>query len=194
MQDSNNSQDELNTQALMLAKVVRRILEKEGDIILSKDPELKLKPIVDFNKKMRVGTLEKFNIRTFISTVNFYESKEKMDAHVAHGIIIIYLAEDYIEELFKKLHYKSNLDADDEEASQEICGKFANVILENFKTSMSQSGYQDLTMSLFSTYVNRVDEGVEAYLANPVFYEISFYIRDKKRLVIDFNLGPVTKE
>ena len=70
--------DKFYIQALMLAEVVRRILEKKADLALSAKPRLELKPITEFRKRMRVTSVTKFDEKTYISTVNFYENQEKL--------------------------------------------------------------------------------------------------------------------
>ena len=53
--------DEYYVQALLLAEVVRRILEVKANVRLKKKPKIQRKPIAEFMKRMRVSTLGKFN-------------------------------------------------------------------------------------------------------------------------------------
>ena len=63
--------DEFYVQALLLAEVTRRILSVKANVRLSSKPVMKVKPISEFRKRMRISSLEKFDTSTYISTINF---------------------------------------------------------------------------------------------------------------------------
>lgn len=159
---------------------------------MAKVSSIEKKPVVDFMQRMRVSSLEKFEQSTFISTINFYQNLDDMENHVAIGVIIVYIPEDYIGELLKKLEYPIE-DDDDEEALEAACGTICNLIAGNFKSGLTQLGYQELEMSHFSSYQNQVIDGVEYCKNRPHKYEISFSIKGNKKLVVDYNMGKIPK-
>ena len=96
-----NEADELYVQALLLAKVIERILNKKADIDLSAASVLERKPITEFVRRMRVSGLTKFEEKTYISIVNFYKTNEDLKSHKAIGALIIYVPESYVVRLFR---------------------------------------------------------------------------------------------
>ena len=185
--------DEFYVQALMMAKVVERTLWLEGKIKLSEKPELEVVNIVEFMRRMRVWSLDKFpEETTYVSTINFYIDENDMEKHRAIGALIIYIGEDYIFRLFRKLGYPK-FDEDDEEALEDACGTFANIIGAKFKTGLTQLGYIDLAMSHCSNYRNEIINGVEYDIRQDKKYEISFEIDGEKRIVAELTLGKTPK-
>ncbi|MBF0385741.1 MAG: hypothetical protein HQL27_07695 [Candidatus Omnitrophica bacterium] len=185
--------DEYYVQALMLAEVVKRILERKGEITFSAPVNFKRKAVTQFMKRMRVVSVEKFDTATYISSVNFYRSYEDYDKKRPIGLIVLYLEGDYIGELMGKLKYT----IDDEESPSELeaaCGTFCNLIAGNFKSGLTQLGYQDLEMSHFSVYRNEVVDGVEYPGEQKEKYEMSFEIKGKIRIYADLVMGKLIKK
>ncbi len=188
------SVNDFYVQALLLSEIVKRILDVKASIHLAKVSSVELKPIVDFMKRMRVSSLEKFEQSTFISTVNFYKNSSDMDNNVLIGLIILYIPEDYIDELLKKLEYPiDDEEEDEEEALEAACGTVCNLIAGNFKSGLTQLGYQELEMSHFSSYKNQIFNGVEYCKSRPQKYEISYEVKGEKKLVLDYNMGKIPK-
>lgn len=194
MVESSNSpaQNDFYVQAVLLGEVIRRILKKRGDIDLSSKPIYTLKPITEFTKRMRVCSIEKFNETTYIATVNFFSSQEDLNNHKAIGAIVLYISEDYLPPLLKRLEYPI-VNEDDEEALKDACGTLCNLIGGNFKSGLIQLNYQELVMSHFSTYRNEVLSGVLFDPSQKEKYELSFFIADKKRIMADLTMGKIEK-
>jgi hypothetical protein len=182
--------DEFYVQALLLAEVFRRILRRQGALVLSKKPDIVLKPIVEFRKRIRVSGLSKFDEKTFIAHINFYRNQEDMAKHKALGALIIYIPESYVVYLFQSLDYPVD-DEDDIESIQDACGSLCNQIAGNFRAGLVQLGYQDVEMSPFFASQNDVVDGVEYCADHPELYELSFYIKNQKRVIVDLNMGPI---
>jgi hypothetical protein len=182
--------DEFYVQALLLAEVFRRILRRQGALVLSKKPDIVLKPVVEFRKRMRVAGLPKFEEKTFIAYINFYRDEEDMAKHKALGVLILYIPEIYVVYLFQSLDYPVD-DEDDIESIQDACGSLCNQIAGNFRAGLVQLGYQDIAMSHFLASQNDVVDGVEFCLEHTELYELSFYIKNQKRVIMDFNMGPI---
>lgn len=189
---SEHDLDELYLQSLLLGEVVKRILEKKAEIYLSSKPQLVKKNITEFMKKMRVTGLSKFEGRTYISTVNFYLSDEDLESHEAIGAIVLYLPEIHIVKILQDLGYPV-IDEDDEDALEDACGSFCNMIAGSFKAGLSQLGYEEIVMSHFSSYQNDVINGVEYSHFQHQLFEVSFEIKGEKMIVADLTLDQVPK-
>lgn len=182
--------NEFYVQALLVAEVVKRILLKRAKLRLSTKPVIVLKPITEFVKKMRVVGLEKFNEKTFISTVNFYRNQKDEEANKAVGTLVVYIPESYVSTLIRQLGYP-DVDEDDKDLIEDAVGTFCNLIAGSFKTGLTQLDYKELVMSHFSSYENEVIDGVEFDETQRHLYEISFEINGVKSIVVDLTMGPI---
>ncbi|HPN88449.1 MAG TPA: hypothetical protein PLH56_03845 [Candidatus Omnitrophota bacterium] len=190
--ESVTPEEELSLQAVLLAEVVKRLLETKANLKLSEKPNIQKQPIVEFRKRMRVVSLDKFPIGSYISVVNFYLNEKEMKVHKAIGAIVVSVAEDYISFLFKKMEYPL-IDDDDPAVLEDAVGTLANLIAGNFKAGITQWGYQDLAMSSFRSYKNDVIDGVEFDATQKEKYVISFIIRGTKMIDIELTLGKVPR-
>lgn len=188
--DDNKQLDELYIQALMLSKVIRRILDKKADIKLSRNPTYILKPVTEFMNRLRVSSIEKFEEKTYISTINFYKNSADLAQHNALGALIIYVGESYLVKLIKDLNYPE-VDEDDTESMVDAIGTFCNLIAGNFKAGLTQLGYIELVMSHFSGYENDVLAGVEFSPDQGAMYEIQFEIGGEKRIIAELSMSHI---
>jgi len=184
--------NEFYVQSLLLSETIKRILKKKARIILSKKPTFKLIPIVEYMGRMRVSSLEKFNGPTYISCINFYINQKEMEKRNELGTLIIYIGENYIVNLFKKLGYPG-IDEENYEVLEDACGTFCNIIAGKFREGLTQLGYVELGMSHFSSYRNEIFEGVAFDLNEEQKYEMSFEIFGKKCIMADLTMGSILK-
>ncbi len=184
--------DEYNVQALMLAEVIKRILERKAEIQLSGPSQFIRKPISEFMKKMRVSSVEKFDTATYIATINFFKDYTDFNEGRPVGTLILYIEGNYIGELMAKLKYTLE-DEDDQNELEAACGTFCNLIAGNFKSGLAQLGYPGLEMSHFSTYHNDVFEGVPYPVEQKEKYEIAFEIKGKIKIYADLIMGKIPR-
>ena len=188
--DDNEQLDELYIQTLMLSRVIRRILLKKAEIKISRNPTYILKPVTEFMNRLRVSSIEKFEEKTYISTINFYKNSEDLEKHDAAGALIIYVSESYLVKLIKELNYPE-VDEDDSEAMVDAIGTFCNLIAGNFKAGLTQLGYVELVMSHFSGYENDILAGVEFSPDQMQMYEVQFEIDGEKRIVAELSMSSI---
>lgn len=188
--DDNDQLDERYIQALMLSRVIKRILKNRASIELSANPVFIEKPIAEFMNRLKVSSITKFDETTYISSINFYKDRAALDRHEALGALIIYVGASYLVELIKRLDYPE-VDEDDPEAMLDAIGTFCNLIAGNFKSGLTQLGYIELVMSHFSGYENKVLLGVDFSPNETRMYEIEFEIRGEKRIVAEFSMAPI---
>ncbi len=192
MTEETKKPDEFYIQTLMLAEVIKRILDRKASIFLSRVADFNLKPIVSFKNRMRVSGIEKFDGVTYISVVYFYLNQEAMKEERPVGTLIVYMEDEYVEEFLRKLDYPK-IDEDDQEAVEDACGTITNLIAGNFKSGLTQLGYQELMMSHFMSYRTEVINGVEYDPSQTQKYEISFDVRNRRRIVAELVMGKVPK-
>jgi len=188
----NPSVNDFYVQSLLLSEIVRRILDIKENIQKVKISQIEKKPVIEFMKRMRVTSLEKFDETTYISTINFYKSPEDLKKHITLGVVVVYIPEEYIDVLLRNLDYPVEDDADEDYLAS-ACGTVCNLIAGNFKSGLRQLGYKELEMSHFSNYQNVILDGVEYCIEHPEKYEITFEIRNEKCLVVDYNMGKIPK-
>ncbi len=188
-----NNAEELFVLAVSLAEIVKDMFKTTGKTVLSREPVVERKPIVEFRQRMRVFGMEKFEQPTYIAAVNYYTDRKEMEARKALGAVIIYVEEDFVADLLRILQYPFIEDDDDEEQLKDACGTLCNVIAGHFKSAISQLGYIELQMSPFLSYRNSAFEGIQFYPQQTDKYEISFYIEEKKRLVLELTMGPIPR-
>jgi len=182
--------DDFYIQALMLSKVIKRIFERKAKLELSRKPYFVLKPITEFMKRLRVSRLDKFEEKTYISTINYYKDEKALLNHVPVGALIIYIGETYLIDLIKKMDYPE-VDIDDSEALEDACGTFCNLIAGNFKSGLTQLGYVELVMSHFTGYQNEVLNGVEFPVTQKNMYEINFEVKEERWIVAELSMGSI---
>ena len=177
--------------AIILGGSVKKIFEKRG-VKLSTKPMLEKKPIIEFMRRMRVFGMEKFPNPTYISTINFYLSKKDLEKQTTIGVVALYIEQEFMDKLIKMLQYPQ-IDEDDEEQVKDACGAICNLICGQFKADLSLMGYWNLEMSFFSSYRNSALMGIPFYFRVLEKYELSFYIKGEKRLVMEISMGPIPR-
>lgn len=180
-------------QALVLAKVVEKILIQKAGLRLSSRPLIKTRPIVSFMDRIRVSGLEKFDQKTLVSVVNFYRDRAEETSGKAVGAVILYVSEDYAYRLIRQLDYPID-GSNDDEGVIDGCGAFCNLIAGNFKNGLTKIGYQDLVMSHFLTYENSAVDGVPYDGQQKELYEVIFEIGGIRRIVVDLTMGVIRNE
>ena len=184
------SADNLKGLALILARAVRKMVQVKGEFDLSRDPVLRVRPLVAFRQRLRVDGMEKFNARTVFSAVKFYVDKEALDNDQPLGALIIFIAVDEIAHLMWSFAYP-RIDEDDDEAVLDACGTLANLIAGYFVKEIHDLGRVNLQMSHFESYLNTAVDGIGFAADETEKYEIDFWIKGSKRIVAELTMGPV---
>ena len=176
----------------MLAQSVEKMFVERNGVHFSQDPVLQKKLIIEYGGLMRADGMEKYNEPTFISYINYYLNTKEMEKNKAIGAIVVYIEQSYVTTLLKLLRYPL-ADDEDLDALADCCGTLCNIIAGAFKTEISNAGYIEPEMSHFTSYRNRAVVGVPFHFDEREKIELSFFIQNTKRLMIDMTMGILPK-
>ncbi|MCK5581793.1 MAG: hypothetical protein KAJ18_11040 [Candidatus Omnitrophica bacterium] len=191
---STKGNPDLEKIATILRDSIVKMFVDYANINISIDAEMNRKNIVDFrDHHMRADGIEKFNSPSCVGFINYYLNKKNLDAHDPVGAIVVYVENSYISPLMKLLKYPP-LDEEDDEALLDGVGTICNILAGSFKLEMSVNGYADLEMSAFQTHRNSALTGVKFNPKEFFMYELVFYIKKEKRIVLEFTMGMVPKK
>jgi len=172
------------TLALTLSLAIKKVFYEKSGTRFSGKPKLVPKPIIKYDDKMRVDAMEKFNVTTVFSAIEFAASEDALKRQEYLLTLVVYLDREFLAEFLRLLQYPY-IDSDDDGQVKDGCGTLVNLIAGQYKREMASLGYEDLTMSHFSSYINSVGEGLEVPKGSKEKYEISFDIEGRKRLVVE---------
>jgi len=184
---------ELDKFADLLEEGVVALFKERGELTFSSPPKKTNHSIIEFDGRMRADGMEKFdNEPTYVSAVNFYANEKDLEKQKTLGALVVYVQQDYIAKLMRKLQYPP-VDDESEEAMLDSCGTLCNIVSGRFKSEISSAGYIELEMSHFRNYRNNAFNGVDFCYAEYNLYEIEFQLDGKKRMVIEMTMGAVPK-
>jgi hypothetical protein len=157
----------------------------------SDPPTAKLQHLIEYQGRMSVTAMEKFNGPTYISGVSFYLSSQDKDKHRAVGAMALYIEASNAEKLLKAFGYSVGDDEEDEEVLN-ACGKVCVVLAEGLKKELAKLKYPDLILSVPVSEKNSLADGIESGANQMEKQEISFFFWKKKVLVVDLVLSSLT--
>ena len=182
---------ELRPLAEALAEVVTTTFDKKGPVKFSEKPSLERKDIIEYNGKMRIAGMEKFNNPAFISFVNYYLSEQEKQKRSAVGAVVLFVLETHLVTILNKLGYPK-VDDESETEMMEGCGKLCADIGEAFKSKLSSMGYAQLLMTTPENYRNAIPQGVSFSFKEYDKFEISFKL-DKKVMAAEMTMGVIPR-
>lgn len=183
--------NELEKFSGLLLAGVTNLFQERGEIKFSKTPVSVRKRIIEYDGKMRVDGMEKFNNEpAYGSTVNYYVNAAEMAKKKALGALVVCVPEAYLPKLMKTLQYPA-IDDEDEKAMLDSVGTLCNIVAGRFKSEVSAAGYIELEMSPFNNFRNSPLFGIDFCLQEYDKYEISFDLEGVKRLVVEMTMGVV---
>jgi len=147
-------------------------------------PTAKAQRLIEYQGRMSVAAMEKFNGPTYISGVSFYLSPQDKDKNKAVGALALYVEAVNAEKLLKSFGYSIGEDEEDEEAFN-ACSKLCVTFAEGVKKELVKAGYPDLTLGTAVSEKNSLSEGIAFGANQPEKQEISFVFFKKKSLVLD---------
>ena len=102
---------------------VQKSVEEYCQATFAKNPKVEQRDIIEYQSRMRVFGLEKFNDTCYIAHSNLYESPLEQEQKDTCGLIIVYVSDENAERLFKSL-LRGREESDEElvtECTAELC-------------------------------------------------------------------------
>ena len=172
--------------------VILKSIGKTGKINLTEEPKLAAKDIIEYDHRLRVSGLEKFNAPAYVSAVSYYKTSKDKEEHNACGAVVLYIEEQFVEILLKALGH-GGIDDEQEDLINTKCGEFCVSLAGDFKNEISSQGYGDLICSEPLTGRNSIVEGIDFSYSQYEKYEISFTLKGKRILVAEVTMEPGRK-
>jgi hypothetical protein len=184
---------EVHLQLVLLREVVTRILKRKAKFREINKPEFLTKPIIEFRRRMRVSSLERFESTTYIASINFCRTNADLSANKALGAVIVFVEEKNLGFLLQRMDYPME-DNDNLDELKDACGTICNLICGNFKSGLVQLDYQELVMSHFSSFQNEAPFGIDYDQQEKNYYEMTFNVEEhEKLLTVVYTMGAVPK-
>jgi len=171
--------------------VIESTLAQMSGVPATDTPKVEEKDIVEYDGKLRVNGVTKFDSPSYISVVNYYLTPADMERHKAvKGAAIVYIDVENAGKLFKALKFPFNDDEDDA-SMKDCCGEFCNLIGGGFKNEVANLGYVNLIMSPPRNYRSYITEGVEYSTDQKKLFEFSFFYWKRKAIVVELTLAGI---
>jgi hypothetical protein len=180
-------QQTLSTAAL---NIMNEALGKMPAIVPTSPPDVKTVDIVEYDKRMKVSGVEKFDSTSYVSVINFYSNQGDLQKHKPKGAFILLFDSENAGKFYKALGFSVSDDEDDMSminTNGEVCLSLAT----SFKTALASLGYGDLVMSEVANYKNKVLEGVEYSPEQKSKLEITFTYFKRKSIVLELSFADI---
>lgn len=177
-----------NTQNSAIADSLKQLVEdtlvKKCNAGLTEDTAVEEREIIEYDGRMRVGSLEKFNGPCYTVGFNFFSSEGDQNKGLATGTIIYFVEEESVERLLKSLEFRG-FDEEDQGFVLEHLGQFFQSVSQDYAERMSTMGYGRLLVSDPTASKNNLPDGMTIPVNSSHYHELSFYLWKKKAMVID---------
>ncbi|HLF17830.1 MAG TPA: hypothetical protein VI749_02935 [Candidatus Omnitrophota bacterium] len=168
-------------------RCVQRSLEQYCQVVFTKDPKVEQLDLIEYESRMRIFGLEKFNGTCYISLVNLYESPLEAEHKDPCGVLLVYVEEENAERLFKAL--LKGVQGEDEELIAENTQKLCIAVFEQLKKELSQFGYPGILMSAPENYLSNAEQGVDFPYDEDTLYQVSCILWREKIVVAELVLA-----
>ncbi|MDE2010181.1 MAG: hypothetical protein KGJ09_08920 [Candidatus Omnitrophica bacterium] len=176
----------------ILTGFIEDLITAKGGIPPTKSFEVAVKPIEEYEGRMRVNATDKFDVAVFLAVINFYLNKADSQANKARGAILLYLNTEVADKIFKAATFQVPYDEDDE-SMMALCGGLCRLVAVHLRDRLGLDGFLSLEISEPAVYKNAIPEGVAFSREQDEKQEISFYFLKHKALAIDWTMGPIPK-
>jgi len=156
----------------------------------SADPVVVEKNIIEYDGRMRLFPMEKFNAPAYVAAVTYHLSQKQLEAVDPAGTFVLYVKEDMIEKLFKAFG-RPVIEAEDEVKCLDMAGQFCSILAGNLKNQLAGLDLIDLFVSTPYTYKNAVPDGVPFDYSLFKKHEFSFSFWKEKCIVIEVCMGNI---
>lgn len=177
-----------NTQNPAVADSLKNLIEEtlvnKCNAGLTENTAVDEREIVEYDGRMRVGSLEKFNGPCYTVGFNLFASEDSQKKGLPTGTLIYFVEEESVERLLKSLEYRG-FDEEDQGFILEHLGQFFQSVSEDYAERMGGMGYGRLLVSPPTAYKNNLPDGMTFPLDSSHYHELSFHLWKKKAMVVD---------
>lgn len=177
-----------NTQNSEVADNLKRLVEdtltNKCNAGLTEETAVDEREIVEYDGRMRVGSLEKFNGPCYTVGFNLFTSEDNEKRGVPAGTLIYFVDEDSVERLLKSLEFRG-FDEEDQGFVIEHLGQFFKSVSEDYAERVGGMGYGRLMVSEPTASKNNLPDGMSIPYDSTHYHELSFHFWKKKSMVVD---------
>ncbi len=167
-----------------LKALVEDTLLKKCNAELTDDTQIVERDIIEYDGRMRVGSLEKFNGPCYTVGFNLFDSESNQKRGIPAGTVIFFVDEECVERLLKSLEFRG-FDEEDQGFVLEHLGQFFQSISEDYAERIGGMGYGRLMVSPPTASKNNLPDGMSIPHTSTQYHELSFHMWKKKAMVID---------
>jgi hypothetical protein len=173
-----------------IISIVDDTFEQLYHAVPSVEPVIIEKNIIEYDGRMRLFPMEKFNAPAYVAAFSYHFSQKELEAVDAAGTFILYVKEDMVDKLFKAFGYSVG-EAEDEAKCLDVVGQLGAILAGNLKNKLLNMDCADLVISPPYVYKNAVPSGVPFDYSLFKKQEISFSFWKEKCIVIEVCLGNI---
>ena len=133
----------------ILTGFIEELITVKGNLTATKPFEIATKPIDEYEDRMLIKSVDKFDVSTYVAASGFYLNQGDMQAHRARGSVIVYINTEMADKIFKAAGLQVPYDEDDE-SMMALTGKLCQLIADALKDRLADNGYVSLLVSLLS--------------------------------------------
>lgn len=184
---------ELEAQAKILKELIKtKFTTDQERLVINGDPALIKNAIVEYDKKLKVSAMDKFNNPGYACGRSYYKTTADIALHKALGAVAIYIFEKEIGAFLKAFGY-SEFDDEIEEQVAAKCLDFGKSITDAYQKALA-SQYADMVMSDCLCFRNGLPKGLDFSFDQFEKYEIHFMITNKLLLVAEVTMTVLPKK
>lgn len=173
----------------LLINTVNATLADAPKITVTGEPEVAEREIIEYDSRMRVLGLEKFNGPCYTAAVNYYRSPEDLEQKKSIGAMIIFLEESSALKFLNALGHKG-FDESEDDIILEKLGEVTNQMADTYKKELSKNGYRSLELSAPVTHKSDLPQGIEFDYDQLKYCEVSFNFWKEKTLIVATTMAP----
>ena len=177
----------------ILTGFIDELIVTKGGLVPSQPFESAAKPIEEYEGRMRVSAIGKFDGAVYIAATSFYLNSTDMLAHKARGALVCYVETEIADKILKAAGLEVPYDEDDE-SMEGLCGSLCHSMANTIKDRLSADGFLALEISTPAVFKNTISEGVEFGKDQDEKQVLSFYFRKHKALVLEWTMAPIPKK
>ena|SRR3989338_4177921 len=182
---------DLESMAKTLDEIIVARINSQERLVLSKPPKFEKNSIVEYDKKLKLSAMSKFNNPGYTFAVNYHATNDDIKKFKPLGAVIIYFVEADIP-IFLKAFELRNFDDENPEEIAAQCLAFSKPLATQFAENLTSKGYIKLIMGEPVCARNDVN-GIGFSFDQYDKYEISYFIKDIKIMVAELTMTIVPK-